>query len=87
MMSVMQASWVIARRDFMATVYSRSFIFFMLTPLLVVGFSILTAFVSARSAVDQGPIVALAVDRETGAAMTTARDHLASRTNSDPFPG
>jgi ABC-2 type transport system permease protein len=86
MMSVMQASWVIARRDFMATVYSRSFIFFMLTPLLVVGFSILTAFVSARSNVDQGPIVALAVDRETGAAMTTARDHLASRTNQRSFP-
>jgi len=86
MMSVMQASWVIARRDFMATVYSRSFIFFMLTPLLVVGFSILTAFVGSRAASDQGPVVAMTVDTQTGAALMKARDHLASRTNQRAFP-
>lgn len=86
MMSVLQASWVIARRDFMATVYSRSFIFFMITPLVVVGFSILMAIAGARSASDGPPVVAVTADSATVAALTTARDHLAARTNERAFP-
>jgi len=86
MMSVFQASWVIARRDFAATVYSRSFIFFMITPLLVVGFSILMAFAGARTATDNPPIVAVAADSATVEALTAARAHLVSRTNERAFP-
>ncbi|MBV8686200.1 MAG: ABC transporter permease [Alphaproteobacteria bacterium] len=40
MMSTAKASWVIARRDFVATVMSRSFIIFLLFPVLMIGFSI-----------------------------------------------
>ena len=35
MMSLFEAAWVIARRDFIATVYSRSFILFLLIPFVV----------------------------------------------------
>jgi ABC-2 type transport system permease protein len=37
MMSTLQASWVIARRDFMATVMSRAFVLFLLFPVLMIG--------------------------------------------------
>ncbi|MEA3016070.1 MAG: hypothetical protein QOI38_792, partial [Sphingomonadales bacterium] len=36
-----RSAWVIARRDFVATVFSRSFILFLLAPLLIFGFSLL----------------------------------------------
>lgn len=86
MMNMLQAAWVIARRDFVATVYSRSFIFFLLTPLIVVGFSILTAVVGARSNTDNGPIVAVATDSATAEALTAARAHLASLTSERIMP-
>jgi ABC-2 type transport system permease protein len=45
MMSKLQAAWVIARRDFTATVMSRSFAFFLIFPLVIavvsVGFGVL----------------------------------------------
>ena len=86
MMSLFEAAWVIARRDFVATVYSRSFIFFMVTPLLVVGFSILSGVVAARSASDNGPIVAVVTDSATAEALTTAQHHLVSLTSGRSFP-
>jgi ABC-2 type transport system permease protein len=86
MMSVMQASWVIARRDFAATVYSRSFIFFMITPLLVVGFSILMAVVGARTGENAPPAVAVVTDSETARALTAAHGHLLARTGVRAFP-
>lgn len=85
-MSVWQAAWVIARRDFSATVYSRSFIFFMLTPLLVVGFSIVMALVGARSAGDTTPSVAVVADSATTQALTAARERLVAKTNQRAMP-
>jgi ABC-2 type transport system permease protein len=86
MMSVLQASWVIARRDFTATVYSRSFIIFMLTPILIMGLSILGAVLGARSAREAPPVVAITVDSATADALTRARGHLVSLTNEKTFP-
>jgi ABC-2 type transport system permease protein len=40
MMSILQAAWVIARRDFMATVMSRAFILFLLFPVLIIALSV-----------------------------------------------
>jgi len=82
----MQASWVIARRDFMATVYSRSFILFMLVPLLVVALSAIAGYIGARAAADDGPVVAVTADTATTQAMIAARDHLASQTSERSFP-
>jgi ABC-2 type transport system permease protein len=82
---LMQATWVIARRDFMATVYSRSFILFMLMPLLVVGLSILGGYFGARAA-DQSPVVAITADSATTQSLMSARDHLAAQTSERSFP-
>ena len=49
MMSLLEAAWVIARRDFVATVYSRSFILFLLVPLLIFGAAFFVARVAERA--------------------------------------
>ena len=85
MMNMMQAAWVIARRDFMATVHSRSFIFFMITPILVVGFSILMAFVQSSTG-DGPPKVAVVADSATVEALTASRSRLASLTSGTAMP-
>jgi len=50
MMGSLQAALVIARRDFVATVWSRTFLFFLLGPLLVIGISVMFGSVSERMA-------------------------------------
>jgi ABC-2 type transport system permease protein len=40
MMGTLKASWVIGRRDFVATVMSRTFIIFLLFPVIMIGFSV-----------------------------------------------
>ena len=85
MMNMMQAAWVIARRDFMATVHSRSFIFFMITPILVVGFSVLMAFVQSSTG-DGAPKVAVIADTATVQALTASRSRLASLTSGTAMP-
>ena len=86
MMSMFQAAWVIARRDFVATVYSRSFIIFILAPILIMGLSIGGALLGARSAKDSSPIVAVTTDSATADALTRARAHLVSLTSEKSFP-
>lgn len=86
MMNIWQAALVIARRDFGATVFSRSFILFMLTPILVIGLSILGALMGANSARDTAPNVAVVTDRATADALTKARDHLADLTSQRQVP-
>ena len=39
MMSLFEASFVIARRDFVASVFSRTFILFLIAPVLLFGFA------------------------------------------------
>jgi ABC-2 type transport system permease protein len=85
-MNLWQSSWVIARRDFAATVYSRSFIIFILAPILIMGLSIGGALLGARSAKDTSPIVALTTDSATADALTRARAHLVSLTSEKSFP-
>jgi ABC-2 type transport system permease protein len=41
MMSLFRAAYVIGRRDFVATVYSRTFLFFLIGPLFIIGISFL----------------------------------------------
>ena len=50
MMGSLQAALVIARRDFVATVWSRTFLFFLLGPLLIIGISVMFGSVSERMA-------------------------------------
>ena len=87
MMSVFEAAWVIARRDFVATVYSRSFILFLLTPLILFGAMMLagqTAEEAGRSA--SQTTVAVAADSATTEALAAARARLTAGTSERSFP-
>ncbi|MEA3064163.1 MAG: type transport system permease protein [Sphingomonadales bacterium] len=50
MIGFIHSAWVIARRDFVATVWSRTFLFFLLGPLLIIGMSFLFGSMSERMA-------------------------------------
>ncbi|MEO7177825.1 MAG: ABC transporter permease, partial [Allosphingosinicella sp.] len=50
MMGFVHSAYVIARRDFVATVWSRTFLFFLLGPLLIIGISFLFGSLSSRMA-------------------------------------
>ena len=50
MMSLLQAAFVIGRRDFIATVYSKTFLLFLVGPLFIIGISFLFGATSASMA-------------------------------------
>ncbi|HEU0100228.1 MAG TPA: ABC transporter permease [Allosphingosinicella sp.] len=50
MMGFFHSAYVIARRDFVATVWSRTFLFFLMGPLLIIGLSFLFGSMSGRMA-------------------------------------
>ncbi|HET9429242.1 MAG TPA: ABC transporter permease [Allosphingosinicella sp.] len=87
MTNIFESAFVIARRDFVATVYSRSFIFFLLAPLLVFGFVI-----GAGLATDEAdriaaqPVVAVVADSATQEALASARSRLVAGTFDQVFP-
>ena len=86
-MSVFEAAWVIARRDFVASVYSRSFIFFLLAPLLLLGFALFggaMAEEAGRSA--SHPVVAVVSDTDTVQQLAAARERLVAGTSERSFP-
>jgi ABC-2 type transport system permease protein len=87
MMSLFESAWVIARRDFVATVYSRSFILFLLVPLIIFG----AAFLVGRAAEENDrsasqPIVAVLADSGTAQALAEARTRLVEGTSEREFP-
>jgi ABC-2 type transport system permease protein len=71
------AAWVIARRDFVATVWSRSFLIFLLAPILAMGFGGLIAELTSKADVAAArTVVAVAMPREDAAALRAAHDRL-----------
>lgn len=77
---IFSAAAVIARRDYVATVWSRSFLLFLLTPLILVGFVAgFGAIGGQQDGVALRPIVAVITDPRDAAALRTANDSLAER--------
>jgi ABC-2 type transport system permease protein len=77
MMGFARSAYVIARRDFTATVYSKTFVFFLLGPLIIIGISILFGNVAERSArQDTRPTVAVVAGEAGFAPIQAARDRL-----------
>jgi len=77
MMGFFRSAFVIGRRDFTATVRSKSFIFFLVGPLLIIGISVLFGNVAERAArQDNRPTVAIVADAGTFAAINQARERL-----------
>jgi len=87
MMSLFEAASVIARRDFVAQVYSRSFILFLLAPIIMFGVSFLVAGASEQSErASNQPVVALVTDGATADALNASRARLVERTSEYSFP-
>ncbi|MEP6784828.1 MAG: ABC transporter permease [Sphingomonadales bacterium] len=74
------AAAVIARRDYVATVWSRSFLLFLLTPLILVGFVAgFGAIGGQQDGVALRPIVAVITDPKDAASLRSAYDALTER--------
>jgi ABC-2 type transport system permease protein len=78
MMSTLQAAWVIARRDFTATVMSRAFVLFLLFPVLIIAMSVGFGVMSAKSEKQENrPRVAIIASEAEFAPLAAARGRLA----------
>jgi ABC-2 type transport system permease protein len=87
MNNVLHGAWVIARRDFVATVYSRSYIVFLLAPLVIFGFSLLVGISAGRADREASrPLVAVIADSATVQALEQARARLVAGTSERTFP-
>lgn len=79
MMSLFDAALVIARRDFVATVFSRSFILFLGVPLIVFAAMVFASTQTDEAQRNEGqPVVALVADTNTARALEAARVRLAA---------
>jgi ABC-2 type transport system permease protein len=84
MMRFIRSAWVIARRDFSATVLSKTFIFFLLAPLFPLLFGGVFSSISARvAAQNQRPVVAVIAGKADFEDLVGARDQLAHAVGED----
>ena len=76
-LSRLEAAWVIARRDFVAVLFSRAFLFFLIGPLFPVIVGGLAGSIGSQNSKQAVVVeVGLAMSAEDNAAMMAARDHL-----------
>ena len=79
MMRFIRSAFVIARRDFSATVLSKTFIFFLLAPLFPLLFGSVFGSISARvAAQNQRPVVAVIAPKADFDALMAAREQMAA---------
>lgn len=82
-LSRLQAAWVIARRDFVAVLFSRAFLFFLVGPLFPVLVGGLAGAVGSQVSREASVVeVGLAMNEADNAAMMAAHDRLAPRLRS-----
>ncbi len=87
MKQLLQSAFVIARRDYTATVFSRTFLLFLLGPLLALGFGGVFGYVGGRADdVALRPVIAVVGTAEQTAAFRTAYDRTAGRLGNDALP-
>ena len=86
-MNLWESAWVIARRDFVASVFSRFFILFLLAPLLLFGFMIFFSLTTdAQDRAASQPVVALVTDTATADALNQTRARLIANMSEQSFP-
>ncbi|MGE3747160.1 MAG: ABC transporter permease [Sphingomonadaceae bacterium] len=69
----LRAALVIARRDYVASVWSRAFVLFLLGPLIPIIFGITFGSVGAKMQQSEPPVIAIIAPPETGQALLEAR--------------
>jgi ABC-2 type transport system permease protein len=86
-MNLWESAWVIARRDFVASVFSRFFILFLLAPVVLFGFMIFFSIATdAQGREASQPVVAVVTDSATSAALNQTRARLVASTSEQSFP-
>jgi ABC-2 type transport system permease protein len=86
-MNLWESAWVIARRDFIASVFSRFFILFLLAPVLLFGFSIFFSMsTDAQERAASQPVIAVVTDSATSTALNQTRARLVALTSEQSFP-
>src|SRR3954471_12872805 len=84
MMRLLRSAFVIARRDFTATVLSKAFLFFLLGPLFPLLLGGVFAGIGTRVATQaENPVVAVVASRADFARISAARDQLAQAIGQD----
>jgi ABC-2 type transport system permease protein len=84
MMRFIRSAFVIARRDFSATVLSKSFIFFLIAPVLPLVFGGVFGSIGARVATQiERPVVAVIAPKAQFERLSLARDQLAEAIGDD----
>jgi len=79
-LSILAAAWVVARRDFMAILFSRAFFFFLLGPLFPLLVGLLAGSVGQRvQETAESPEVGIVMQGEDADLMLAARDALSDR--------
>lgn len=86
MRQLLSSAWVIARRDYTSTVFSRIFILFLLTPVFPVAFGGLFGAMNSDNGPPPARVVALATDPAATRALLDARGRLAERLGDDGVP-
>lgn len=87
MKRLIQASWVIARRDFAAVIFSKSFIFFLLGPFFPILIGLAAGGVGSQVAKDiNQPVIAIAMAQAEVDALITAHQGLADQLGSSNLP-
>ena len=76
-LSLLQAAWVVARRDFTAILFSKAFLLFLMGPIFFGAIGIGAGFLGAKAADSaQPPRLAVVFSQEDAAALQTAHDEL-----------
>lgn len=78
-LSLFQAAFVIARRDFVAVLFSRAFFFFLLGPLFPVVVGAMAGSIGVRVAQTEGPVIGIAMSAPDRDALIAAHERLAPR--------
>lgn len=88
MKKTLDAAFVIARRDFVATVYSRAFLLFLIGPLVIIAISFLFGNVTEKMArQDMRSTIAIVSSKADFAAIAASRKHMADAFGEDrPLP-
>ncbi len=89
MIPLLRAAWVIARRDYIATVWSRSFLILLVAPLLPVLIGGLAGALGDKGGDDRPhrrDAIAVVMDAGDALALTNARAHLAPRLEKNMLP-
>jgi ABC-2 type transport system permease protein len=87
MMRFLRSAFIIARRDFTATVLSKTFIFFLLAPLFPLLFGAVFGTIGARVASQtEHPVVAVVSDKADFDRLSAARDQLVDAMGPENVP-